>query len=493
MPDSLPATPDRSRPPELGPPPALSLPPLQRLRLGGGLEVVLLEKHEVPLVEVELLVRAGSAGDPAGREGLAELTAALLDKGAGGRGALEIAEAVEFLGAELQTWSDYHDSGVRLFAPVARLADGLPLLADVALRPEFAAEELDRQRRDRLTELLRARDEPRTVAAVQLDRALYGDRHPYGRQPGEASLRSLAPDDLRAFHRRHYRPDNAVLLVVGDVTAADLLPLLQRAFAGWAGASQPQQGGETSAETAPDREVTVEPETAEQTPVEAGPAPGGAGGRRVYLVDMPGAAQSEVRVGRVGAPRDTPDYFPLTVMNTVLGASFTSRLNSNLREDKGYAYGAYSRFRLRRQAGPFFAGAAVQTDATAATVTEILRELEAIRRITPEELERARNYAALTYPRRFQSVAGITDELAELVRHRLAEDFFNSYVERVLAVGREEAEAVAARWIDPEDVAVVVVGDRAQVEAELRALGIGPVETLTVEDVLGPAPRLTDG
>ena len=455
--------PDRSTPPELGPPPALQLPQIERFELVNGLEVVLLEKHEVPVVQLSAVIRAGSVDDPGLQPGLAQIVAEMLDEGAGDLGALELADAIEYLGAELETWSDHHAMGVDLFTPLTQLDTALPLFAAVVRDPAFDGAELERQRLQYLTGLLQDRDEPRAIAAVQFDRTLFGEEHPYGRAMTAESLRSISRQDLTAFHGRHFRPGNTTLIVVGDVEADATRPKLEAAFGSWDGEHV---------------ESTQVPPTSQVT------------GRRVLLVDKPGAAQSEIRIGRIAPPRDTEDYFAILVMNTVLGGSFTSRLNSNLREDKGYSYGARSSFEFRPAPGPFVATSAVQTDVTDKALVEFMKELTAIGEISEDELERARNYVALRFPQRFQTVGRIASQLTEMVVHDLPDDYFNHYVDRVLAVTMADVARVAETYIDPENLAIVVVGDRSAVEAGVRALDLGPRELLTVEDVLGPAPEM---
>ena len=458
---------DRSRPPELGPPPSFDLPEIRHLSLSNGLPVLVLEKHQVPIVQIDLTILAGSAVEPAERPGIAGMTAAMLDEGAAGQTALELADEIDVLGADLSTGAGEHTASVSLHVPVARLEPALSLMADVALRPDFPAAELDRQRVDRLTEILQWRDEPAAIAGLEFDRTLYGADHPYGvpNVGTAASLASMAVEDLRAFHDRRYRPGAATLVVVGDVTPDAVLPLLERAFGGWEG-SAPSAPGEPPVEQVAER--------------------------RLILVDKPGAEQSEIRVGRIGAPRLTDDYFPLVVMNTILGGSFTSRLNQNLREDKGYSYGAYSGFAFRPWRGPFLAAAAVQTEVTAEALTEVVRELRGIlERVPEDELDRARNYVALGFPSTFQTVAGTAGALGELVLYDLPDDYYDRYVERVLGVTAEDVQRVAVEYLDPERVAIVVVGDLEKIEAPVRALELGAVETLSVEDVLGPPPDVT--
>ena len=459
--------PDRSTPPPAGPAPELSIPPIVERTLSNRLRVWIVEMHEVPVVQVALVVHAGSSEDPSGRFGLASMTAAMLDEGAAGRSALEIADAVDFLGAHLSTGSSYDASAVRLGVPVARLGEALPVLADVALRPTFPASELSRLTRERLTALLQARDDPAIVASEALPRLLFGREHRYG--TGEAgtpdALRSFTTEDLTAFHSAYFRPDNASLVVVGDVQADEVTKLLERAFGSWGGSG------------------SAKPATLAEAPQPAT--------RRVYIIDDPGAAQSEVRIGSIGVPRSTPDYFPLLVLNTILGGSFTSRLNQNLREEHGYAYGAGSGFAMRRFAGPFAAAAGVQTDKTAEALREFFNELNGILEPVPEEeLDKARNLLALGLPAGFETTGDLTARLQEMIVYNLPMDYFPNYVSNLRAVTAGDVARVARKYIRPEQVAVVIVGDRKVIEPDIRVLGLGPVTALGIDDVLGPAPRI---
>jgi predicted Zn-dependent peptidase len=456
-------TPDRSAAPKPGPPAALTLPAIQKQTLASGVPVWIVERHDVPVVQVNLVVRSGSASDPSSKYGLASLAAAMLDEGAGSRDALGIADALDYLGADLSTGSAFDASFVNLHVPVARLADALPIMADVVLRPTFAQKDLDRLREERLTALKQARDNPAAIVSYAFPLLVYGPSHRYGINTAgtEETVRSFTPDDLRQFHTGHYRPDNAALIVVGDVTPASIVSMLDRVFgSAWkaAGARAADKG------------------VGEPAQVKA---------RQVYLVDKPGAAQSQIRVGWVGVPRTTPDYHALQVLNTILGGSFTSRLNQNLREEHGYAYGASSFFDMRAAAGPFFASAGVQTDKTAEALTEFFKELNGIRETVPaDELARAKNYVSLRFPRRFEATRDIAGELAQLVIYGLPEDFFSSYVPKVQAVTAQDLSRVAARYIQPDRFDVVVVGDRRAVEAKVRALNLGPITVLKPEDVV---------
>jgi predicted Zn-dependent peptidase len=455
--------PDRSKAPVPGPPPAFTAPPLLKRTLSNGVPVWIVERQEVPVVQVNLVIRGGAGEDPPGKPGAASLTSAMLDEGAGARSALEIAEAIELLGADLNTNASMDASAVRLHVAADRLGPALAVMADVVLRPTFPAADLERLRRQRITALEQARDDAGAIADTAFLRVVFGPVHRYGTpEVGTiASLGALTASDLRDLHRRVYRPDRSVLIVVGNVTPAALLPVLEGAFGGWTGS-----GEAGSAARMPD-------------------APRAAR-REIVLVDKPGAAQSEIRIGRVGVARSTPDYFPITVLNTILGGSFTSRLNQNLREKHGYSYGAYSGFVMRTAPGFFIAGAAVQTDRTAEAVREFFSEFSGMRRPIPsEEVVKARNYVALRFPGQLMTTRQIADRLEDVVVYGLPDDYHSTYIARVQSVMPEDVAGAATRHIDPGRLSVVVVGDRKSVEAGLRALGLGPVRVSTIDEYMG--------
>jgi len=458
---------DRSHPPKPGPVRPLELPPLHRHTLSNGLPVLVVEQHEVPVVELVLVVRAGATADPEGSEGLARMTAAMLDEGAGGKDALALADAVDFLGAELDTGADWDYASVRLRVPVARLGDALPLFADVALRPDFPEAELQRLRKQALTDLLQARDVPGRIASRALWKAVFGASHRYGRpEAGDAaSLSRLTVEELRAFYAARYSPATASLVVVGDV-GEDVVAVLEGAFGGW-----PRPAAAPA-------EVEV-------------PAPAQVEGRSILLVDKPAAPQSVLRVGRVGPSWQDPHYAAAEVMNTLLGGSFTSRLNDNLREQHGYTYGARSGLLRLRTGGLFLAGADVQADKTAPAVSELFKELDRITTPAPEDdVERARNYAALGFAAEFETTRQVARHIIEQVVYDLPDDFFEAFVPEALAVDAAALQAAARADVDTGSMVLVVVGDRATVAEPLQALGLGPIQTQSVEDVMGEAPKI---
>jgi predicted Zn-dependent peptidase len=459
--------PDRSRPPALRSPPSLNLPPLRRLVLSNGMPVMYMPKRNVPLVQVNLVVKVGQAMDPDDRPGLARMTAAMLDEGAGSRNALELSEAIAFLGASIRLTTGMHHTTIALHTPLGKLDGALELLADVVLRPTFPDEELERQRRQRLTSIVQARDEPRAIAQAIFRKTLYGDGHPYGLPElgTPESMYTMTTSKLREFHRRHFVPNNAVLIVVGDIVEEDIVVRLEAAFGQW-------QRGDVPTRRYPEVEQVSR--------------------RGVTLVDKQGAAQSEIRVGRIGVDRMTEDYYALVVMNTILGGSFASRLNQNLREDKGYTYGARSSFDFDVLRGPFTASAAVQTAVTDKALVEFFKELNSmLEPVTDAEMTRARNVVALRFPSTFQTASQIASRLTELYLYDLPDDYFNRYVEGILAVTKDDVQRVARRHLDPERVVVIVVGDREQIEDGVRALDLGPMRNMTVEEVMGPPPEVS--
>ena len=453
--------PDRSKPPAIGPAPSLKMPAIQKQKLSNGLAVWIVEHHEVPLAQVNLIVRSGSSADPIGKYGVGSLTAAMLDEGAGTRSSLEIADGLEFLGANLSTTSSFDYSAIRLSVPVSKLADALPIMSDVSLRPTFPANELDRLRKERLTALLQARDNPAALIGMAFNRVVFGPTHRYGTSANgqPAAIEAFTVADLQAFYRAHYRPDSSTLLVVGDVTAAAVMPMLEKSFGAW----------KAEGMAALVAEVPVAPQLTT---------------RQVYIVDKPDAPQSQVRIGWVGVSRSTADYAGLEVLNTILGGSFTSRLNQNLREDHGYSYGASSAFDMRMSAGPFLAAAGVQSDKTGPAVEEFFNELNNIVKPIPaEELNKAKNYVALAFPGEFETTGDLARKLEDLVVYNLPEDTFAKFVGSVTSLTAADLQRLAARYIQPDKMAVVVVGDRKSIEEPIRKLNLGPIHFITIDEL----------
>jgi zinc protease len=454
---------DRSSRPALGAAPTVTLPPFTERTLANGLRLVIVEQTELPVADVVLVVGTGGEGDPAAKAGLATLTASVLDEGTTTRTALQIADQAAFLGVSVGASAGWDASRVSLHTPTAQLDSALALFADIVLRPSFPAADFERLKKERLTDLIQLRDRPTAIADRAYNEIVFGAGHPYGRPltGTESSTRAISRADVRRFYDSYYRPNNATLIVVGDVTPDAVVARVERLMGAWPRGTVP--------------------------PVAFGPTPA----RRptsVTLIDKPEAPQTSVRIGLPGVARSTTDYFPLLVMNTVLGGSFTSRLNQNLRETKGYTYGARSGFDMRRAAGPFVARAEVTGTKTDSSLIEFMKELRSIRDSVPTpELEKAKQYLQLQFPGDFESTGDIASQLVTLVLYGLPLDYYNSYVQQVGAVTQADVQRVAGEYLDPANFTVVIVGDRKTIEPGVRALRLGP---LTVRPVPGASGRV---
>ena len=423
-------------------------------KLANGLTVMYVRRTEIPAVNATLVVNgAGNTDDPSDLPGLASFTASMLDEGAGGRNALQLADALETLGANLTATSAWDATQLNLYALRGNFAQALRLMADVAARPDFPEREVSRLREERLVALSRSRDEAGTIANNAFPALVYGAQHPYGRVATAEATRRLDRARVQAFHASRYRPENATLILVGDVDPDAMQPVVQSALGAW----------RASGAAAPRSASLPTPTIAKSV---------------VYLVDKPGAAQSEIRIGHPGVARSSPDFYALQVLNTVLGGSFTSRLNTNLRETHGWSYGARSGYLMRQSAGPFTAQAAVVTAKTDSSVVEFMRELNRIRAepVSAEELDKAKRYLALGFPQTVETNPQVASQLAGLVTYGIDPTFLSTYTQRVMAVTADDVRRVANQYVRPDNAVIVIVGDRAQVEAGLRAVNVAPIE-----------------
>jgi len=438
---------------------------MDEFQLSNGIKVYFMKKSQVPLIQLNFYIKAGSANETKDQLGLASLTSNMMDEGAGTRNTLEIADQIDFLGIDLTPFSGLNRMGVRLFSPTSKLNDALSLMSDILMKPTFPANELERLRKELLIDLGQQHDESRTIARRAFNQTIFGKDHPMGRTSmgTEKTLRSFQVSDLQKFHDKYFVADNAYVVAVGDIEANDLKEKLEEYF----GSMKQGKANEVSISN-----------------------PNQVKGRVIYLVDKPGSAQSEVYWGRVGVNRTTPDYYNITVMNTILGGSFTSRLNQNLRETHGYTYGAGSFFSMGKSTGYFLAYSSVQTDVTDKALHEFMKELTSIDSITDDDMTRARNYVALGYPQDFSSVQSIAGNIAEKVEFNLPDDYFNNYVRNILSVNKDDVIKAASEYVDPDNMAVIVVGDLSKIEKGIRALKLGEIKILKVDDILGPVPKV---
>ena len=447
----------RTEIPKAGPAKPLQLATPASAVLPNGLTLILSERRGLPIVAANLVVKTGSDANPVDRPGLANFVAAMLDEGTATRDALQIADEVARLGASLTTGSTMDATTVSARSLKKNFATMLTLVADVTLKPSFPAEEIDRQRASRLGQLVQMRDSPAQVAGQVMGVALYGPRHPYGYTElgTEGSMKAISRDEMMGFWRQHFVPNNAALIVAGDISMSELRALTEKAFASW------QRG-------TPARPALGTPETTRA---------------RIVIVDKPGTPQTQVRVASIGAARSSPDFRALQVMNNALGGLFSSRINMNLREAHGYTYGASSQFIFRRSAGPFVVAGGIRTDVTAPAVTEIFKEIAGIleKPMALEELQKAKDALANSLPGTFETSVNTVNSFSNIFIYDLGLDYYTRYAQEVNAVTAEQALSAARRYIVPDRLVVIAVGDRRAIEAELKKLNLGEIEVRDVE------------
>ena len=453
---------DRSKLPAASGYPEFTFPGTSKTDLSNGLKVVHAYVRSIPTVEMSLVFDAGFAADQLGTPGLAKMTAEMLDEGTESMSSLEIGDEATRLGARISTSASLDSASVSLSALSESLQESLDLLAEVVLRPSFPQQELDRLKRLRVAGIQQELAQPFTVGLRLLPGLIFGDGHAYAApMTGSGtveSVTSLSRDDVVSFHQEWYRPQNATLVVVGDVPLETLRPMLEERFSGWAGEGElPKlEIGEVAA----------------------------AAGRSVYVVDKPGALQSVILAGLPAPPTNNPDEIAIEAMNSILGGSFTSRINMNLREDKHWAYGARST--LIDAVGPrlFMAYAPVQTDKTKESMVEMDRELRDILGARPpeaEELSKAQQNRTLRLPGQYETKRAVLGALVKILKHKLPEDYFETYADHMRAVSLDDVKAAARQIVQPDSVIWVVVGDLSEIEAGVRELGFADVRRLSPE------------
>ncbi len=455
---------DRSSLPAPGPAAPLNLPPLQRSTLANGLPVILVERHNVPLVEFRLLIEGGYATDPKGLEGLATLSMSLLDEGAGAFNALQLAEQLERIGASIGSSASLDLSQIRLSAVKPMLEPALALYSDVIMHPHLPQAELDRIRPRILAGIEQERANPVNLALRALPPLLYGDAHPYGvPMTGSGrpeSLKRISLDHIRAYHAERITPANAQLLVVGDIDMASLLPMLERYLGAW------------SASTV--RRALALPET----PLPAQP--------RIYLLDRPGAPQTLLLAGHLAPPPSDPQDLALRAANDVFGGLFTSRINMNLREDKHWAYGAGSALIGARGQRPFIVYSRIQADKTVAAMQEIRRELAELKTSHPiraDELAAVVKQETLSLPGRNETLGQLAGSISHLLNLGLADDYYSQLVRQMNAMSLNQAQAGARALVQPQALTWIVIGDLAPHRQAIGELGWGAVSELKAEDL----------
>jgi zinc protease len=434
---------------------ALKLPVPTRFTLANGLTVFHLEDHSLPLVTASLVFRTGSAADPIELQGLSAVSMDMIEEGAGKWSALAIADRLHELGAAWQGGFETDSGTRRVRALSANAKSAMAVLAEVALNPTFPADELERERQDYLTALLQENDSPPQTALRVFLPILYGASHPYGHVAlgTEASLRKITRDDVVQFHRTRHTPKNAALVILGDVKEKDARAMAQELFGSWSGDAPPA------------------PTIAERTAMSS----------RVVIVDKPGQPQTRLMVGQLAVPRSDPDYDRLSLMNTVMGGGFLSRINQNLREKHGYTYGTYSTMTENRDQGRIAVAGGVRTDVTGPAISEIMKEVQGMKdnEVTAAELARARGARIQALPGRFETSNATADQVSALFTFGLPDDYYRTLPGRLGAITAQDLSAMAKKYLVPERMLIVAVGDRAKIEPQISTLGLGNISAWT--------------
>lgn len=452
-----PKLPDRTSPPESTAINELKLPNISNFTLSNDIPVFLMEKHDVPIVQFIIQINSGTYNDPKDKVGLSSFTASLLDEGAGGLSSLELADEIDYLGANLSSVSNRHSTWISLNIPKSKLNEGLNLLYSTVVNPNLDLVELNRLKEKSLTSLFQEKSQPNAIARRLFNFVLYKD-HPFGFSLTESSIKNININDIKKYHSDFYRPNNAKFFIAGDITESEATKSLESLFLNW--------------------EKSIIPDS---KPIEEYHELNGV---KIFLVDKPEAAQSIIRIGHFSESRESPDYFPITIMNTILGGSFTSRLNYNLREKNGFTYGARSYFIMGKDKGPFIALSSVQTNATAQSITEFFNEFKKIKEnVTNEEVLGAKNYLALGYPNNFESISDYASQLALLINLNLPLDSFNKYTSNINNVTKDQIINSSIKYIDTNNIIITIVGDKKEILQDIKDLKIGKINELTIEEI----------
>ena len=450
---------DRSKQPVAAATPMVHIPTWTKSTLANGAQLIVTQKRDLPLVAVTVNFVGGrnQFEDPA-KLGVAAFAAQMLSEGTTTRTGDQLAEAQQMLGTQISASVGNEGGSIAFTALSTKLDGALELLADMLVNPTFPADALERRRGQTLVALTQAKDQPGTIAGNVFSKVLYGDEHPYGRVTNEQTVKNITRDDVVNFHREYFRPGRAVITIAGDVDPVSVKASVEKAFANWpAGGSRPTFSY---------------------------PATPALRNTTIYLVDKPKAAQSVFALGVPGPSRDTPDYYAIQVMNTILGQLFQSRLNSLIREQKGYSYGVSSTFLYGRGPGAFRAGGDIVTAKSDSALIDFMNELRGVqgsKPFTEDEIKQGKESLVQGLVRRFESVGSSATSISGLYVQDLPESFFSDYSSKINSVTPDDLVRVAKKYIDLDHLNIVIVGDRATIEEPLRKTGIAPIVLLDIE------------
>ena len=450
---------DRKKVPPAGKPPVLQVPTWTTSKLSNGAQLVVSERKGLPLVSFTITFHGGANQfERPGRVGIASLTAAMMREGTKTRDGEALAQALQLLGTNVNIGVGGESGSISFLSTTEKFPATLDILADMLLNPTFPTPALERLRAQRLVALTQSQAQPNAIGNRVFSRVLYGPEHPMGRDVTEATIKAVTTDDVASFHKDYFKPGRAIVTVIGDVNAVAVKATIEKALAAWTG------GGEK--------------------PSFAYPALPAGKPTAIYLVDKPGSAQSVFNIGIPGPPRNTPDYMALQVMNFILGGHFQSRLNANIREEKGYSYGVNSGFSYGKGPGPFRTGGDVVSEKTDLALIEFMKELKGIqgeKPITDEELTMAKETLVQRLPGQFASVSQIGSSITGLMLQDLPADYYQNFAKNVQAITREDVVRASKKYLDLAHLNIVIVGDRKSIEEPLRKTGIAPIVILDAE------------
>ena len=452
---------DRSKEPAMGEPMSLKLPPMQKATLSNGLKVVLAERHTAPVVNFSLLVDSGYAADPSSAPGTASFSQRMLEEGTPTRDSLKIGEELESLSANFSAGANLDWAVVNLNTLKLTMDKALDIYGDLILHPAFPEKEFKRLQQDRIAIIRREKVQPQAMALRVVPQLLYGKGHPYSLpftgSGTEAAVSKMTREDLAKWHETWFKPNNATLLVVGDTTLAEIKPKLEKLFAGWKPGDVPKK----------DLAQVAEPEKS-----------------TVYLIDRPGSGQSIIFGAQLGPPRNDPDAIPLQLVNDIFGGNFSSRINMNLREDKHWSYGVFSFLPAARGQRPYLSISPVETDKTKESLTELVKEYKDVTGAKPigeKELKDEQSNATLGLPGNFETVQQLSGAYGQIIQYSLPEDYFNTFTQKAMSLTPESANAIAKKFILPDHLVWVIVGDMSKVEKDIRDLNLGEVHKIDVD------------
>jgi zinc protease len=447
---------DRAAIPAAGKPPELHVPTWTTMKLANGAELIVSPRHNLPLVSFAINFVGGSDQfDPTGKSGVGEFAGAMLSEGTTTKSGDDISNALQALGTGLRIGVGGENGTISFLATTDKVERVLQIVEDLLVNASFPNDAIERYRARRLVGLTQAKDRTPAIAARVFPKVLYTEAHPYGRAVTEQTVHAITRDDIVSFAKSYFTPGHAIISVVGDVEPNEVRQMVERVLAPW------RSGG-----AMPSFEY---PQVAQPKAT------------TIYLVDKPGAAQSSFLIGLPGPARSTSDYFALEVLNTMLGGMFQSRLNANIREQKGYSYGVSSGFAYGKGPGPFEAGGDIVTAKSDSALIEFMKELRGIRGarpITDEELKTAEDNLVQGLPQSFSSVRAVNGSIADLYLERLPQDYYQNYAQNIRAVTKDDVSRVANKYVDVDHLAIIIVGDRKTIEQPVKATGIAPVVLL---------------